>query len=240
MIFAIIFISGLVKGTTGFGFALFSLPLLVHIIPIKNLIPLITLFNLSSSIQIIIQTRQLKLNRRILALSLTGVAGVIIGSLVLKFISDIWLKLFVSVMLIVTSILFLTGYRFNIRKIKRGIVIAGFISGFLGGGTSVSGPPLALFLTSLKLDTIHFRFTFAWFSIITASVAMMDYTKIGVVQPNILLIFAVSFPLLLASVMLGKWISHKISQEHFYKGAVLLTLIAGITLLVTCLGACLR
>jgi len=236
----IIFISGIVKGTTGFGFALFSVPLLVHFIPIKNLVPLVMLFNLFSSVQIVFQTPKLKINKRILLLSFTGIAGVILGSLVLKFTPEIWLEFFTAVILVVLSILFLTGYRFRVRKIKRGNALAGFISGFVGGSTSVSGPPLALFLASLRLDTLHFRFTFAWFSIITASVAMLDYMKIGVLKVNTLKVFLVSLPLLIASIWLGKFISGRISQHRFYQGAIIVSLLAGLFMLFTCIPGCIR
>lgn len=240
IVLLIVFLSGIVKGTTGFGFALFSIPLLVHFIPIKNLVPLVMLFNLFSSIQIVVQTHSLKVNRRIILLSFAGIIGVILGSLVLKFTPDVFLELFTALVLIILSVLFLAGYRFKVRKIKRGNALAGFISGFIGGSTSVSGPPLALFLTSLKLDTIHFRFTFAWYSIITAVVAVLDYVKIGVLQINTLKIFLISLPVLVSSIWLGKFISLHIPQHRFYQGAIIVSLLAGIFLLATCFPGCVR
>lgn len=240
IILSIIFLSGIVKGTTGFGFALFSLPLLVHFIPIKTLVPIITLFNLFSSVLIVLQTRHVKINRRIILLSLSGIVGIILGSLILKFLPEKWLKLFAAIILIILSVMFLTGYRFKIRRIKRGNIIAGFISGFLGGSTSVSGPPLALFLTSLKLSTVHFRLTFAWYSTITALVAMFDYVKIGVVYPYTFKIFIISLPVLILSIQLGKLISQKISQHIFYQGSIIITLLAGLLMFYTCVGDCIN
>ncbi len=239
-IIIIVFISGIIKGTTGFGFALFSIPLLVHFIPIKNLIPLVMLFNLISSLQIVLQTPKLKINKGIILLSSTGIVGVLLGSIVLKYTPDIWLEMFIALILIALSILFLTGYRFKIRKVKRGNALAGFISGFIGGSTSVNGPPLALFLTSLRLDTLHFRFTFSWFSIITASVAILDYLKIGLIKSNTLIIFLISLPVLFVSIWLGKLISTRISQHRFYQGAIILSLLAGLFMLFTCIQGCIR
>jgi uncharacterized membrane protein YfcA len=197
-------------------------------------VPLVMFFNLFSSLQIVLMTQRLKLNRRIILLSVTGVIGVILGSLVLKFSPEAWLELFTALILIVLSVIFLTGYRFKIRKVKRGNALAGFISGIIGGSTSVSGPPLALFLTSLKLDTQHFRFTFAWYSIITASVAILDYLKIGVIQLNTLKIFILSIPILVASIWFGKFISNRIPQHSFYVGVIIVSLLAGIFMLFSC------
>jgi uncharacterized membrane protein YfcA len=233
IILSIIFLSGIVKGTTGFGFALFSLPLLVHFIPIKALIPIIMLFNLFSSVQIVLQSGHLRIKKSIILLSVTGVAGIVCGSIILKFFPERWLKLMASVVLIVLSIMFLSGYRFKIRKLKRGNAIAGIISGFLGGSLSVSGPPLALFLTSIKLDTQSFRSTFAWFSIITASVAMANYIMMGIVDLMTLKIFFISLPVLILSILIGKLISKKISVKLFYTGVVTITLIAGILLFLS-------
>ncbi len=235
IILGVIFLSGLVKGTTGFGFALFSLPLLVHFVPIKTLIPLLTLFNLTSSIQIALLSGKFKSKKSIILLSIFGIAGVISGSFLLKFLPELWLKILISFVLIVLSFMFLTGYRFKIRRIKRGNSIAGFISGFLGGSLAVSGPPLALFLTSLKIDSQNFRLTFAWFSVITASVAFFDYIKMGIFQFSSLKIFVVSIPVLIASIQTGKLISKTVSIKIFYFTVVSVTLLSGIFLLLSSL-----
>ena len=231
IILIIIAISGIVKGVTGFGFALFSLPLLIHFIPVKNLVPLITLINLFTSIIIIFQSKIFYFKRSVLLLSISGSAGVITGSFILKYMPEENLKIIVSVALIIISFIFLTGYRFKIRKIRRGNVLAGFISGFMGGSLSVSGPPLALFLTSIKTSTLNFRYIFAWFSVITASVALLDYIKIGLFNTTIICIFLLSAPILLICSWLGKIIAEKISVSVFYKGVILITLLSGILLL---------
>ena len=226
----VIFLSGIVKGTTGFGFALFSLPMLAHFVPIKSLIPLLTLFNLLSSVQIVTFSKGLKLNRRIILLSASGIIGVLIGTVVLKYIDETWLKMGCSVALIILSVLFLTGYRFPVRKLRRGCTMAGFVSGFLGGSTSVSGPPLALFLTSIKMDSQHFRYFFAWFSVITASVAFFDYIKIGIVSSLTFKLFAFTLPALILSLQVGKFLNNRVSVKLFYKVIVIITLLSGILL----------
>lgn len=231
IISGIIFISGIIKGTTGFGFALISIPFLVYFIPIKILIPIITFYNLSSSIQILFQLREIKITKRIIILSIMGIIGVILGSLLLLIISNHVLKLFTSVFLILISILFLAGYRFKVRKLKRGNIIAGVISGFFGGATSMSGPTLALFLTSINLETQHFRHTFAWFSVLTSIIAIFDYIKIGLVTLDSITIFGITLPILFLSVFIGKTISVKIPQRLFYKTVIVTTLLAGILLL---------
>ncbi len=234
IIFSIIFLSGIVKGTTGFGFALFSVPLLVHFIPIKYLIPIVTLFNLFSSFQILVQSKNIKLKRSIILLSISGIIGVVMGSFILKFFPDRWLELMAAIVLIILSILFLTGYRFKIRHLKRGNVIAGLISGILGGSLAISGPPLALFLTSVETDKLRFRYIFAWFSVITASIALFDYIKIGYVNLFTFKVFAIALPIVIMSIIIGKKLSEIVSVKIFYKVVICITLISGILLFLKC------
>lgn len=240
VILSILFLSGIVKGTTGFGFALFSLPLLAHYIPFKTLVPVLTLFNLISSLQMVIQTRRFKPDKRILWLSIAGITGTFAGTFVLKFMPVVWLKIMAASSLIILSGLFLSGYRFKVRKYRRSNILSGAVSGFLGGTIAVSGPPLALFLTSLHLNTQRFRNTFAWFSIITAGFAFIDQVKIGVVSLPVFEYFIYGLPVVLLSVILGKWLNKKIPVKLFYKAVVFLTFLSGIFLLFSCIKECLR
>ena len=238
IILIILFVSGIVKGTTGFGFALFALPLLAHYIPFKTLVPLLTLFNLTSSAQMVIQTREFKPDKRILWLSMAGIAGTIAGTLILKYFQVLWLKIMASVSLVIISFLFLTGYRFKVRKMRRSNIISGLVSGFLGGSIAVSGPPLALFLTSLNINTRLFRVIFAWFSIITAGFAFVDQIKIGVVNQMVFRYLLYGWPIVFISVIIGKWLNKVVPVKLFYNGVVIITFISGIFLFISCLRQC--
>lgn len=240
IILGILLISGIVKGTTGFGFALFSLPLLAHYISFKTLIPVLTLFNLSSSVQMIIQTREFNPGKRILWLSIFGILGTGVGTLILKFLSPTWLKFIASVSLIIISTLFISGYRFKVRKYRRGNVFSGLLSGFLGGSIAVSGPPLALFLTSLNVNTYQFRKTFAWFSIVTAGFAFVEQIKIDVVNVTVFKYFLYGWPIVFFSVIIGKKLNKIIPVKLFYKAVVIITLISGVFLFISCFRQCFR
>lgn len=239
IILSIIFLSGIVKGTTGFGFALFSLPLLAHYISFKTLVPILTLFNLASSVQMIIQTRKYRPDRRIIWLSISGIIGTFLGTLVLKFVPQFWLKIIASISLVIISALFLTGYRFKVRRYRRSNLTSGLISGFLGGSIAVSGPPLALFLTSLHINTRTFRVTFAWFSIITAGFAFVDQIKIGVVNQQVFKYFLYGLPVVFISVIIGKWLNKIVPVKLFYRAVVIITFISGAFLFISCLKECL-
>ncbi|MCD6597504.1 MAG: hypothetical protein J7L04_07450, partial [Bacteroidales bacterium] len=76
-----------------------------------------------------------------------------------------------------------------LTNIRRATIIAGLTSGFTGGSISISGPPLALFLSSLNYKNNGFRQVFAIFSIVTSVLAMITYFFIGLVSLDSMKVF---------------------------------------------------
>ncbi|WP_025864765.1 sulfite exporter TauE/SafE family protein [Prolixibacter bellariivorans] len=135
----VILFASVLKGLTGFGFALLAMPFLLIFYPAKLVIPVLTLFNLLTSTQIILKIPNLKLNRYTLKIPIWGIIGTLPGVVLLNFVEDRPFKIFVGSMLIIVSFAFLKGFRFRIKDPLRGSVTAGLTSGFLG-----ASPPSAV------------------------------------------------------------------------------------------------
>ncbi len=228
----VIFLASLIKGTTGFGFALMALPVLVHFYPVKNVIPLLTLFNFFSSVLILYQHRHQKITLENLVLPISGLIGVMAGLTFFYISRASVLKLTIGIILSLISLAFLLGYRIKIKRYRFGSAVAGLLSGFLGGSLSVSGPPLALFLTSLNIDNMRFRFIFAIFSIVVTVSAMAGYIGLHTMNLWTLKHFAIFLPLNIAGVALGKKLAASINVTLFYKVVLSITLISGILLVI--------
>lgn len=231
-VFAVILLASLLKGITGFGFALLSMPLLLFVYPVKFLIPVLTGFNLFTSILIVLSKKQKKQGLKALILPSWGILGLIPGVLFLHFQSDRTLKIFAGIMLSLLAFAFLFGYRFKIRNPRRATMIAGLVSGFLNGSISVGGPPLAFFLTSIKEDNEGFRMKFAWFSIATASSALIGYYTAGLINNETFRMLLYMFPVLITGTLVGKKVSRYIPVELFRKICILISLISGIMVLI--------
>lgn len=233
-IFLIVFISAFLKGTTGFGFALVSVPLFLFFYSPKFFIPIICLYNLVSSLIILAGLSEFKANKKTFILPFWGSIGILIGTVFLKLLPEFWLKILISGVLIFLSVAFLGGYRFRIKNMRRATMIAGLTSGFTGGSISISGPPLALFLTSLNYENNAFRHVFAWFSIIASIFAMLAYWILGLVSLDSLKVFISYLPALLLGVYTGNLINNRMSVKVFQNICILITLIAGIMVLYSC------
>jgi hypothetical protein len=110
--------------------------------------------------------------------------------------------------------------------------IAGAFLGFLTGSISISGPPLALFLHSAKVNNQEFREIFSWFSIVTSIIALLGYGFSGLITLHILKMSALFLPILFAGSFIGKRINDHVSFPVFEKFILLITLGSSVFLLM--------
>ncbi|MBN2668519.1 MAG: sulfite exporter TauE/SafE family protein [Bacteroidales bacterium] len=232
-IILVVVVASLVKGITGFGFALIALPPLLIWYPSKFLIPVLLICNLVASFIIVLQKKDRRLiEKRYHRLIVWGGVFTIFGALTLKFIPDHLMIHVLSIFFIVLSVLSIVKSKIEIKISKHAYPIAGAIVGFLTGSVSVSGPPLALFLHSAKADNQQFREIFAWFSLVTAIIALVSYGFVGLLSLEIFTTSLWFLPILFIGSYIGKRINHKMPASIFKFSSMVLTLISSLILLL--------
>lgn len=234
-IILIIVVASLVKGITGFGFAMVSLPLLLFWYSPKVVIPVLILCNFFASLMIVLQKKEYKLiNRHFKSLIIYGGCTTILGVLTLRFMSSNILILSISIFFIIVSILYLFNIKYSRRVRKYTYKIAGAVCGFLTGSISVGGPPLALFLNLRQANNRQFREIFAWFNIITAAIAIFGYALLGLLTMETIKLSLLFIPILLLGTFFGKKINTIIPAKRFRRITVIMSLISSILLLINC------
>lgn len=229
-----VFAASLIKGITGFGFALISLPILMLWHPAKTLIPILMMCNLVASFIIILQKKSMPLvdsNAR--HLIGYGAATTLLGVALLTNISEEKLSIFIGIFFIILSLIsLLKPDEDELRPRKRWTFkVVGILCGLLTGSISVSGPPLALFLHSQKFRNDEFREIFAWFSVITAVIAMAGYAFAGLLTLKVWEFTLLFLPILFAGTYVGKRLNARMPHRLFSKLSIILCLIASILLL---------
>jgi len=232
-IFVIIIIASVVKGITGFGFAMMSLPLLLFWYSPTVIIPVLVMCNLFASIMIIFQKKEYRLITKHLR-SLVAYGGVftILGVTTLKTISSGILIALISVFFIVLSIIYLFNFKYSRRFRKYTYKIAGAVCGFLTGCISIGGPPLALFLNIGKTNNQQFREVFSWFNIVSASIALIGYFLTGLLTLGTLKLSLLFSPILLLGTFFGKRINSLLPSIKFKRITIILILVSSILLLI--------
>ena len=231
--FLVILLASLVKGITGFGFALVSLPLLMIWYSPKELIPILMMCNLISSILIVLQKKEKKLvNKKFRTLIIYGGIFTILGVITLKAISEGFLIKFLGVFFILLSIITLLNRSMTFNISKKWYKVAGAFIGYLTGSISVSGPPLALFLNMANVSNREFREIFSWFNIVSAIIAIIGYYHLGMITNQMLLTTLYIIPILLLGTVVGKHLNQILPAALFKKISLYITIMVSIFLLI--------
>jgi uncharacterized membrane protein YfcA len=160
-----------------------------------------------------------------------------IGVYSLMYLNQNILKIFVGAFIILFSMILLFGKSFIIKKEKIGYLIVGAISGFLNGSISMSGPPIALFLSSQEKNKDIFRANITFYSIILNIVTIGTYYYSGMLSKNVLEKTIWFIPTMLIGVFVGILSSKRLNEKLFKKISLILLIVSGTwTLLNTILG----
>ncbi len=233
-IILIVIASSLIKGITGFGFALFSFPLLLIWYAPKEIIPVLMICNLIASVLIVVQKKEHKLLDK-QSYFLIGSGGIftLLGVVALSAGDGKLLVHISGILFIALTLISLRKRNNEAQKLPDYIyTLSGAFIGFLTGAVSVSGPPLALFLNRANVSNRKFREIFAAFSVFTATIALIGYYQAGMINLQTIKSALVFTPILLAGTVFGKRLNSNMSSGSFKTTNIVLTLLASILLIL--------
>lgn len=231
----VILLSSVIKGITGFGFALLAIPILSIMFPINLLIPSMVLFNLITSVMMLFQFKEKIRVYYIVPMIVASLAGIPIGIYMLTYLSTDFLKILTSFAIILFSVKMLTGVKLAKRNIHKPIFFAGFLSGILTSSISIGGPPLAIAMDRKGYSKDKFRGIFIWFMVFTSIFTTFAFYHKGLITNDTLKFTALSLPLLFIGSNLGVKIATKINQHQFRKFVIYLNVSMGLLMLITTL-----
>lgn len=153
-----IFIASFMQSITGFGLAIIATPLLIISYDAKFVVILLQFIALCSNF---VQSVQLyrDINKKlVLYLTIGALVGQPIGLYIYDTVSSATLKIIVSAAILLFLIL-MKFFNAKIPESNRNSGITGFLSGILATTTSMSGPPLVMYLAYTKQNPTVIRAT---------------------------------------------------------------------------------
>jgi uncharacterized membrane protein YfcA len=195
----VVFVGSYVQTSIGFGLALIAAPILFFINP--DFVPAaVTVSALTLSLAISHSHRH-HISFKGLKFAIMGrVPGTVAGGTLLLWVDQRTLALWLGISVVFAVAL--TLKRIAFRPTPRVLFSAGFLSGFMGTGSSIGGPPMALVLQTM--------------------LAVVD--RFGLQEIKL------SLPLMPAT-LLGYWLAmktlHLISHQHLRRASLVLCSLAG-------------
>ncbi|MBK9610960.1 sulfite exporter TauE/SafE family protein [Candidatus Amarobacter glycogenicus] len=218
--------AAVIQSLSGFGFALFIVPFLAILIGPRDTV---LLSNLLSTVASGMQSRTLRhsADRRTAVTLMAGsFAGMPIGLAVLLLLDPTALKLVIAIMVIVFTLLLMRGLELH-RAGVLGDLTAGLTSGILNTSTSMSGPPVVMYLQGRGLPPLQFRATIATFFAVTSAVAVLLLLASGTAEPYVFVAFALSVPAVFIGQRIGNGLFEKVNAAIFRRMVYAILLVSG-------------
>jgi len=215
--------AALVNGAVGYGFSSIVTPVALLWYSNRVLNPAIVLVEVAVNLALVVRERRFVRSTWPHARPIvwTLLPGVLLGTLGLTYLAVNDVKLVVYAALLPLVIAQLWGFRRPIRNHDRGGAVVGSGIGFLYALTTISGPPLALFLRNQGLSKNEFRCTIAQVRLAESTLTLATYSVFtGLFSANLVSLPALGLlPYLVVPVVIGIPVGTlfltKISPESF-------------------------
>lgn len=228
----IIFIASIVRGFTGFGLALVAVPVIVFIMPVTDTAVFISIINVIFSLLYYGSSKEIVKGQPLGAMALWTGIGVAAGTVLLKFVNPAYIQLLWGLLIIFIVVSLVRGLNLHIKSERTALTLSGLFGGVLAGATGITGPPVAVILSSIKTPKAKFNAIISIFILFAVSYALVFYLIMGLVRKEIIWLAICSVPALLAGLYTGERLVSHISQKTFTTIVYIVLIIMGLITLI--------
>lgn len=221
-----------IRGITGFGSGLLSVPLLALIIPLQTVVPLILVLDLSASL---LMTRNARADvkwQEIIPLLPTSLIGIVIGVSLLVSLPREPLLTGLALFVILFGLRYLLNIHGDRLVSKIWSIPTGLIGGLIGALFGTGGPPYVIYLAHRISEKSQLRATFSGLFMLDGSIRVITFITMGLLGISLLPLIILSAPVMMLALYLGSRIHVGISNRQMLMLVGTLLLISGGSLLV--------
>ena len=231
IIVLVIAVASYVQAISGFGFALFAVPLMGLAVDIRLAVVVSTVSSISTNAFHAWHDRE-RVDKRIARrMIFASFGGMPIGVAMLVWFSKEQLQLLVGITVVVMTVLL--ARRVHVSTTRPSYeIIAGVISGALATSVSTNGPPLVVVLQAKKMKSDEFRATLNMIFVTVGLVSLGMFAIAGRITEDAMRATIWSFPGLALGLWSGRIARTKISEDHFRKLVFLLLSATGVASII--------
>ena len=227
----IVLIAYLVRGVCGFGSGLIAIPVLSLMFPLKIAVPLVVMLDYLASTGQGVSLRQSIQWGEIRRLLIPALIGVSTGLLIFHKVDAGLLTRFLGGFVFLYALYALWGPEMP-RVSNWWAVPAALSGGVVGTLFGTGGPFYVTYLKARQLDKNAFRATFACIFLLDGAARVTGYVGTEVVDIQLLVLLAMSLPVMILGMYLGGKIHTSLSAEVFTRGISILLLASGAFLML--------
>ncbi len=223
--------AGLIQGLSGFGSVLVALPLLVFFLDLRLAVPLVSIWGMTINLMLLKGLwRQVQMGR-IVPLTLAALPGIPLGVYLLRQVPVRLLEFLLGAILIGFAAYFLLS-RGRTRALGRGWeILAGFLSGCLGGSLAASGPPVIIYSALQPWGKDAIKATLTGYFALSGLIILAVQAWHRLFTRTVLLYGVFSIPFIFLGVIVGLWFYRRLDTSRYRQVIIgLITLLGLLTL----------
>lgn len=220
-----IFLSAILRGLTGFGFAIALVPMLSLFMPPLAAVPFVICLQLFGNLLDL---------RRVFAdghwpslggLMIGAAIGTPVGVLALTLISAPVARIIIAAATVVAVVLIASGRGFRRIPGLGTTIPIGLVAGLFNGVAAMPGPPVVAYFMGVPLTRVQVRASLGLFFSATSLLGAASALALGVLDLGAFLLAVAALPAMYAGVRLGYAFFH-IGSDATHRRIALLTLVA--------------
>ncbi|WP_374381576.1 sulfite exporter TauE/SafE family protein [Dongia sp.] len=220
LVFATVFMAGLLRGFTGFGFALAAVPVITLFVEPAAVIPAIPIVAMVAGAEQLRRAWRTANWHAIGRLLVGATLGAPFGTVALTYLPANIMRALIGLVLLLAVLALWRGYRFKQRPPTGAQIGIGLASGILNGATAMGGPPVILFFLASPEGVaigrasllVYFFFISAW-SIVTQSV-------MGLVDPKTVVLALLMIPVMAVGNLIGDRLFNRTKAATYQRVAL--------------------
>ena len=218
IIFAALALGGLVKGALGAGLPVVAVPVLATFFDVPFAIAMMVVPTVVTNIWQVWQFRRERTGLGWLAgLCVAAGIGIAIGTWLLANLPAHILGVILAVVVVAYIVVRLAKPHWYIppHVAARAAPAVGLVSGFLQGATGISAPVSLSFMSSLGFGRQQFVFAVSTLFVSFSVVQVPSLVAAGILTGHRLLLSALAFVPVLATMPAGNWLASRLSRRTF-------------------------
>ena len=234
---AIAFGGALIFGITGFGSALVTIPLAIHLVPLQFALALFAVCDLASAVRVGFENPRNAVRSEWTRLVPMILVGTALGVTLLVNLPRQTAMAALGAFILLFALYSIFPKRSE-KQVSRGWA---WLAGLAGGITSTlfgaGGPPYVIYLSQRNLTKEQFRATLGFTTLTSISLRVIAFLVTGLLlEPRVWLTALACVPATLLGIAVARRIYLKVSREVLMRAVALLLLASGGSLLWRALG----
>ena len=220
----VVFLTAIMRGYTGFGFALVAVPLLAVIADPVTAVPMVLLLEVVGSLQLLPGLWRSAHLRSVMLLVAGALLATPIGLYGLAAIPADVMRLIIGLVVLATTCALAAGLKAIQEPRPPATFGVGILSGLLNGAAAMSGPPVVLFYLNAQTAMHVGRASIVLYFLLSDTVAIAFAGASGLLGSSTVLLAAATVPALFVGQVIGTRLFRSALQRHYRIVAIVILL----------------